>query len=89
MFERERMIYYTFTVLCSSLYKTAAALRVDGLVLEAAFNCMEEEVRNFKLARGMARLFNLDIGQELRRAGAEFRSTDYLANLTQPTLGRS
>jgi hypothetical protein len=89
MFERERMIFYIFTVLCSSLNKTTVALRVDGLVLEAAFNRMEEEVRNFKLARGMARLFNLDIGQELRRAGAEFRSTDYLANLTQPTLGRS
>ncbi len=36
----------------------------------------------------MARLFNLDIGEELRQAGAEFRSSDYLANLTQPTLGR-
>jgi hypothetical protein len=36
----------------------------------------------------MARLFNLDIGEELCRAGAEFRSSDYLANLTQPTLGR-
>ncbi len=57
-------------------------------MLEAAFNRMEDEVRHFKLARGMARLFNLDIGEELRRAGAEFRSSDYLANLTQPTLGR-
>jgi hypothetical protein len=36
----------------------------------------------------MARLFNLDIWEELRRAGAEFRSEDYLANLTQPTRGR-
>ena len=36
----------------------------------------------------MARLFNLDIGEELRRVGAEFRSSDYLANLTQPTLGK-
>jgi hypothetical protein len=36
----------------------------------------------------MARLFNLDIGEDLRRAGAEFRSSNYLANLTQPTLGR-
>ena len=62
-------------------------LRIDALVLEAAFNQMEEEVRHFKLARAMARMFSLDIGEELKRAGAEFRSSDYLANLTQPALG--
>ena len=67
---------------------TYSVLRIDALVLEAAFNQMEEEVRHFKLARAMARMFSLDIGEELKRAGAEFRSSDYLANLTQPALGR-
>jgi len=68
------------------LWQTRSELEVSGLVLEAPFNTMEDEVKHFKTGRWIANTFKLNATEELARADAEFRSQDYLRLVRAPTL---
>ncbi|XP_023344264.1 monoacylglycerol lipase ABHD12 isoform X2 [Eurytemora carolleeae] len=57
---------------------------ISGLVLEAAFNTMEDEAQY--LGGALVSWLNLNVSAELKCADAEFRSVDYLLNITAPTL---
>jgi len=59
---------------------------VNGLVLESPFNTMEDEVNHFKMARWTAWVSGIDIQEELARAGVEFRTEDWLHQVSVPVL---
>ncbi|XP_023342993.1 monoacylglycerol lipase ABHD12 isoform X2 [Eurytemora carolleeae] len=59
---------------------------ISGLVLESSFTTMEDMVQHFKLGRAMVSWLNLNVSAELKCADAEFRSSNYLLNITVPTL---
>jgi len=59
---------------------------VNGLILESPFNNMFDELHTFNTVTWSAWLLGIDIAETLQIADAEFRTEDYLGNITVPVL---
>ena len=69
------MSFYSFQVADFDL-ETGGGSSVAGLVLEAPFNCMRDEVMTFRAARALT--WVMDIEQTLETAGVMFETNKWL-----------